>query len=43
MYHHTAAWKYFRVRLANNDKPENTNQAYCVYDDAHKDYLYTNT
>ena len=42
MHHHTMAWKHFEVRpLGNSTKPEHTNQSYCVYDRAHKDYLYT--
>ena len=42
MHHHTAAWKHFRVRpTSDSNRPENTNQAYCVYDHAHKDYLYS--
>lgn len=39
---HTAAWKYFKVRPAPGAaKPEITDSKYCVYDAAHKDYLYT--
>lgn len=39
---HTAAWKHFKVRpLARADHPERTLSQYCVYDRAHKDYLYT--
>ena len=42
LHHHTMAWKHFNVRpLSNSSKPEHTNQTYCVYDSAHKDYLYT--
>ena len=42
MHHHTMAWKHFEVRpKKNSKKPEITNQTYCVYDHAHKDYLYT--
>lgn len=42
MHHHTKAWKYFRVRPASNStQPQHTNPSYCVYDKAHKDYLYT--
>ena len=44
MHHHIIAWKHFKVRPAtSSNKPEHTNQAYCVYDSAHKDYLYTNS
>ncbi len=41
MHHHTIAWKHFKVR-PNRDsgQPEHTNSSYCVYDHAHKDYLY---
>lgn len=39
---HAAAWKYFKVRPNPGSlKPEITNSQYCVYDPAHKDYLYT--
>ena len=43
MHHHTTAWKHFKVRPAgNSNRPEQTTDKYCVYDSAHKDYLYTN-
>jgi hypothetical protein len=39
---HTRAWRHWGVRpAAGNDKPEKTRAQYCVYDNAHKDYLYT--
>jgi hypothetical protein len=39
---HTAAWHHFGVRPASGAaKPEATLSQYCVYDSAHKDYLYT--
>jgi len=39
---HTAAWQYFKVRPAGAAaKPEGTDSKYCVYDAAHKDYIYT--
>ena len=42
LHHHTMAWKHFRVRpVGNSNRPEQTNDKYCVYDSAHKDYLYT--
>ena len=42
MHHHTAAWKHFKVRPTQKDsKPERTTASYCVYDRAHRDYLYT--
>ena len=42
MNHHVMAWKHFKVRPPRNSKkPEHTNQTHCLYDSAHKDYLYT--
>ena len=42
LHRHTMAWKHFRVRpVGNSNKPEETNDKYCVYDSAQKDYLYT--
>ena len=42
MHHHTMAWRHFEVRpRSNSNKPEHTNHTYCVFDSAHKDYLYT--
>jgi hypothetical protein len=39
---HTSAWKYFGVRPpAGSKSPGNTVARYCVYDGAHKDYLFT--
>lgn len=39
---HTAAWKYYQVRPSAGDShPERTRPEYCVYDEAHGDYLYT--
>jgi hypothetical protein len=39
---HTSAWQHFKVRPATAaPKPEATIAKYCVYDAAHKDYLYT--
>jgi hypothetical protein len=39
---HTRAWRHWGVRpAAGTDKPEKTRAQYCVYDNAHKDYLYT--
>lgn len=39
---HTAAWKYYQVRPeAESAHPEGTRSEFCVYDDAHRDYLYT--
>ncbi len=43
MHHHTTAWKHFDVRPETGSKqPQQTDSSYCVYDNAHKDYLYTN-
>lgn len=40
--HHAMCWKYYKVRPeANSDHPEKTKIQYCQYDDAHKDYIYT--
>lgn len=40
--HHTALWQIFKIRPSNNDEdPFDTNTKYCYYDQAHKDYLYT--
>lgn len=42
MNEHTQAWKYYGVRPASNaNDPADCNLDYCNYDDAHKDYLYT--
>ncbi len=42
LHHHTKAWKYFKVRpTGETDSPEKTTQSFCVFDRAHKDYLYT--
>jgi hypothetical protein len=39
---HTQAWKHFAIRPKGGAvKPEHTVPQYCVYDPAHKDYLYT--
>ena len=40
---HTRAWKHYQVRPANGDThPERTRPEYCVYDETHEDYVYTN-
>lgn len=40
--HHTPAWKHFKVRPeAGAVEPARTDEKYCVYDRAHKDYVYT--
>jgi hypothetical protein len=42
MHHHTRAWKYYEIRPnSGSPKPEKTQSEYCVYDKAHRDYLYT--
>jgi hypothetical protein len=39
---HTAAWQHFKARPEYGAaKPEATDAKFCVYDAAHKDYLYT--
>jgi len=39
---HTDAWHHFQVRPASDDlRPEQCRTDYCVRDDAHGDYLYT--
>lgn len=42
MHHHVKAWKFCQVRPKTGDsKPEKTLSDFCVYDSAHRDYLYT--
>jgi len=39
---HTCAWKHYGVRpSAGAANPERTRAEYCVYDQAHEDYVYT--
>ncbi len=39
---HTRCWRRYNVRPAGKaDKPEFTDQRYCIYDKAHGDYIYT--
>ncbi len=38
--HHTAAWKYYKVRESGND-PTKCETKYCQYDDVHESYVYT--
>lgn len=39
---HTAAWRYFKVRPGSaSDEPERTDAKYCVYDQVHGDWVYT--
>lgn len=40
--HHVAAWRYYGVRPDKHAaRPELTDDRYCVWDEPHKDYLYT--
>jgi hypothetical protein len=39
---HVRCWKYFNVRPPGGAKnPELTDDRFCIYDNAHKDYTYT--
>jgi len=39
---HVQAWRHHKLRPGHGEaKPEKTRQEYCVYDHAHRDYLYT--
>ncbi len=41
-FHHAKCWKYYQVRpLRNDPNPSNCKNDFCIYDPAHKDYLYT--
>ena len=41
-YHHVGAWHFYRIRPPQGAAdPRKTNSRYCHYDDAHKDYVYT--
>jgi hypothetical protein len=40
--HHAKAWKFYRVRPSKGSpKPEVTQTQYCQWDEAHRDYVYT--
>lgn len=40
--HHARCWRYFGVRPPSGDPhPERCNEKYCIYDKAHRDYVYT--
>ena len=42
MHHHTKAWRYYKVRPKGGSRePQRTIARYCIYDQAHRDYLYT--
>lgn len=39
---HVAAWRHYKVRPDKGAaRPELTDERYCVYDEPHSDYLYT--
>ncbi len=38
----TRAWRFFKVRPpAGDSAPERTDEKYCIYDEPHRDYLYS--
>lgn len=40
--HHAKCWRHFGVRPPNGDpNPERCDTKYCIYDKAHRDYVYT--
>lgn len=40
--HHARAWQFYRIRPSKGmAKPEVTQTQYCQWDEAHKDYVYT--
>jgi len=40
--HHVRAWRFYRIRPSKGAaKPEVTQTQYCQWDEAHKDYVYT--
>lgn len=40
--HHPAAWRHYKVRPSSGAaRPELTDDRYCVWDEPHSDYLYT--
>jgi len=42
MYHHTNAWKHFKIRPPKkSSNPEKTNKKYCYYNVVHKSYSYS--
>ncbi len=42
MHHHTLCYKHFNARPPKGaDDPKACDTRYCIYDAAHKDYLYT--
>jgi len=43
-YHHVAACRFYKIRPGRGDSdPTKTNTRYCHYDEAHKDYVYTDS
>ena len=39
---HVRAWRHYKVRpTATASEPDRTNPKFCIYDQAHTDYLYT--
>ena len=39
---HVCCWRYYKVRPeTQSDSPEKTTSKYCIYDEAHNDYIYT--
>lgn len=42
MHHHTAAWKFFKIRPSSDAKrKDKTDSKFCIHDKAHNDFLYT--
>lgn len=40
--HHARAWRYYKIRPPGGSRnPEKTDGKYCVWDEPHQDYLYT--
>lgn len=40
--HHARCWRYYKVRPQKSDPdPKNCNTKFCVYDEPHQDYVYT--
>ncbi|MEX2215164.1 MAG: hypothetical protein WD768_13605, partial [Phycisphaeraceae bacterium] len=41
-FHHVAAWRFYKIRPPKGAAdPTKTDPQYCHYDEAHKDYVYT--
>lgn len=40
VFNHTQAWKYYKVRKSNY-QPDGCTIEFCQYDEAHRDYVYT--